>query len=84
MDIETFVRRLNWPEYETLKRAIELGKWPDGRRLAADERELLMSALIAWESRHLPEEQRTGHIERPDCEHAPEEHGDTAPLKWMH
>lgn len=50
--------------YENMRRAIELGKWPDGRSLSAEQRELCMQAVIAWEAKNLPEEQRTGYMEQ--------------------
>ncbi len=47
-----------------LRRAVELGKYPDGRRLDAAERALCMQAIILWEGQHLQAEQRTGYIDR--------------------
>ncbi len=48
----------------SLRRAIELGKFPDGRRLTTDEFGVCMQAVIAWEAQHLPAEQRTAYIDR--------------------
>lgn len=48
--------------------AIEIGKWPDGRRLTPEQRETCMQAVIAWELKHLPEEQRTGYIDKAEKE----------------
>lgn len=48
--------------YANLKEAVELGKWADGRRLTPEQREVCMQAMIAWEQKHLPEEQRTGYM----------------------
>lgn len=53
--------------YENLKLAVEIGKWGDGRKLTAEQKELCMQALIAWESQHLPEDQRTGYMEVQKC-----------------
>ncbi len=49
-----------------LKRAIEIGKWPDGRRLSGEQRNISLQAVIAWEHRHLPEQERTGYIDKGD------------------
>lgn len=49
--------------YARFKRAIETGKWPDGRQLSTEQRSLVMEAMIVYESAKLPEEQRTGFIE---------------------
>ena len=35
-----------------------------GTRLEAGQRELCMQAVIAWEARHLPPDERVGHIDR--------------------
>lgn len=49
---------------ENLKTAVELGRWPDGRKLTSEQLEYCMQAIIAWEQQHLPEDQRTGYIDR--------------------
>ncbi|NNM51616.1 MAG: DUF1315 family protein [Pseudomonadales bacterium] len=48
----------------SLRRAIELGKFPDGRRLTAEESGMCMQVVIAWEVKHLSAEQRTAYIDR--------------------
>ena len=54
--------------YESLKRAVELGKWPDGRVIEKEQRQLCMQALIAWEIKHnIPEDQRIGYIAKDEC-----------------
>ncbi|GAB7532025.1 DUF1315 family protein [Pseudomonas sp. 3A(2025)] len=53
--------------YESLKLAVEIGKWSDGRKLTQEQRELSMQALIAWEVRNLPEDQRTGYMGPQEC-----------------
>lgn len=64
MDYETLIARMDANTCESLKRAIEIGKFPDGRRLTDDQRALCMEAVLTWEIRHLPPEQRTGYIDR--------------------
>ena len=46
--------------YETLKTAVELGKWDDGTRLTAEQLEYCMQAIILYERENLPEHERTG------------------------
>ncbi len=48
--------------YTTIRRAVEIGKWPDGAALHSRQRELCMQAVIAYEQKHLPEQQRSGYI----------------------
>jgi uncharacterized protein len=47
-----------------LKTAVELGKWPDGRRLTPEQLEYSLQAIIAYEQLHLPEAMRVGFIDR--------------------
>lgn len=64
MDYESLIARLDGTTCEALRRAIELGKFPDGRRLTDEQRALCMEAVLAWEMRNLPPEQHTGYIDR--------------------
>jgi len=53
--------------YESLKLAVELGKWADGRKLTTEQKELSLQAVIAWEIQNLPEDQRTGYMGPQEC-----------------
>ena len=53
--------------HQSLKLALEIGKWPDGRKLTLEQKELTLQALIAWETRHLPEDQRIGYMGGQAC-----------------
>lgn len=50
--------------YQSLKRAVELGKWPNGERLSSEQRETCLRAVIAYDQTKLPEHERTGFIDR--------------------
>ena len=54
--------------YQSLKLAVEIGKWPDGRKLTQEQKELSLQAMIAWEQQNLPEDQRTGYMGEQACE----------------
>ena len=42
-----------------------LGKWPDGRKLTPEQREISLEAVIYYENLHnIPEEERTGYLDR--------------------
>lgn len=47
-----------------LKQAIELGKFPDGRVVSREQKELMIEATILYDALKLPEEKRTGFIHR--------------------
>ncbi|MEL0167023.1 MAG: DUF1315 family protein [Pseudomonadaceae bacterium] len=53
--------------YQSLKLAVEIGKWPDGRKLTREQKELCLQAMIAWEQDNLPEEERTGYMGPQAC-----------------
>ncbi|MBD1552307.1 YeaC family protein [Pseudomonas typographi] len=53
--------------YESLKTAVELGKWSDGRKLTQEQKELSLQAVIAWELQNVPEDQRTGYMGPQQC-----------------
>ncbi|AGZ34302.1 DUF1315 domain-containing protein [Pseudomonas sp. SWI6] len=53
--------------YASLKTAVEIGKWSDGRKLTPEQKELSLQAVIAWEMKNLPEEQRTGYMGPQEC-----------------
>ncbi len=48
----------------SFRQAIELGRFPEGRRLVSEELALCIQVVIAWEAVHLPEQQRTAYIDR--------------------
>ncbi len=71
-----------------LKRAIELGKWPDGRRLSDEQTETCLQAVLVWETQHLPEEERTGYIHKAKkdgeaCD-SPHDHHQEQTVKFLH
>lgn len=51
-----------------LKRAVELGKWPDGKRLTPEQLETCMQAVIVWEKQHLPVQEHSGYIHKEQKE----------------
>ena len=53
--------------YQNLKLAVEIGKWPDGRKLTQEQKELTLQALIAWEVQNLPEDERIGYMGPQEC-----------------
>ncbi|SDC05790.1 YeaC family protein [Acinetobacter boissieri] len=67
---------------ERLKTAVEIGKWPNGIALTAEQKQICMHAVMAWEHTHLPAQQRTGYIEKPksaDHSHT----NDDSPIRFV-
>jgi uncharacterized protein YeaC (DUF1315 family) len=64
MTLEQLIKALTPDVYENLKNAVAIGKWPDGRALVNNQRELCMEAIMHYEMTHnVPEDQRVGYIE---------------------
>lgn len=64
MDFEALIQSITPEIYQNLKRAVELGKWPDGTPLTKEQLEMSMQAIIAYDHEHHSEEQRVGFIDR--------------------
>ncbi len=90
MDLKKLLNTITPDIYQNLKTAVELGKWPDGNKLSAEQRQLCMQAVIAYEHKHLPPEEHTGYIppephrfcgDEDGHEH---DHPETEkPIKWV-
>jgi uncharacterized protein YeaC (DUF1315 family) len=65
MTYEELIQQLDPVVYQSLRRSMELGRWPDGRKLTAEQREISMQAVIYYENHNnIPEQERTGYIDR--------------------
>ncbi|MEH6473380.1 MAG: DUF1315 family protein [Halopseudomonas sp.] len=64
MTLDELLQSMTPEIHASMKTAVELGKWADGRRLTAEERENCLQAVIAYDETHLPEDQRVGFIDR--------------------
>jgi len=65
MTYEELIKRLDPNVYGSLRQSIELGKWPDGRKVSPEQRSISLEAVIHYENTHnMPEEERTGYIDR--------------------
>ena len=89
MDFQQIINAITPDIYRNLKQAIEIGKWPDGRPLTAEQRELSMQAVIVYEAKFVDEKERTGYIDRGSKEEGEmcddDKHEDDSPqsLKWL-
>jgi len=76
MKFSDIVKSLTPERYEGLKRAVELGKWHDGRLLTQEERETSLQILIAYDAQHKAEQDRIGYVhteKKTACEHDDDE-----------
>ena len=88
MDFEQLINNITPEIHTALRRAVEVGKWPDGRALTEEQKALCMEAVISYEHRFVEESERVGYIDRgakaegETCGDSSGDTGDTAPLKW--
>jgi uncharacterized protein YeaC (DUF1315 family) len=68
VDYDDMIDSITPETYQTMLRAIETGRWPNGDRLTEAQREHCMAAVIAWGERHLTEKERVGYIDRGEKE----------------
>jgi uncharacterized protein YeaC (DUF1315 family) len=64
MDYQQLIETMTPQIYESLKRSLELGRWPDGKALTPRQRDDAMQAVIAWGEQHLAPIQRVGFIDK--------------------
>lgn len=86
MVIEEVLKVMTPDLYQRFRRAIELGKWPDGKPLSQDQMNTCIQSVIAYEAKHLPPEERTGYIPPKTDACEPEESSgvdDIQPLNWQ-
>lgn len=88
MNIEQMLAVLDENIVNKLRTAVEIGKWENGVALTPEQRQISMQAVLVWESKHLPEEQRTGYIDRgtkedEHCEsHEPAHDDEFKPIRF--
>ncbi len=64
MKYQDLVEQITPELYSTFRRALELGRWPDGREMTPEQRTHCLDAVIAYDQLHHPEEERVGFIDR--------------------
>ena len=67
MDFKQLIEKLDPDIYQRLKRAVEIGKWPDGRVLTDEQKATSMQAVLAYELEHnVPNAERVGFLDTGD------------------
>ncbi|RAR62108.1 MULTISPECIES: YeaC family protein [Halomonadaceae] len=68
MTFDKMVQQMTPAIYDSLKQAVSLRKWPDGRVLSAEQVELCLEAVIKYEAEHgVSPDQRVGYLDRTSC-----------------
>lgn len=68
-NLKALLDKLSPEVYEALKLAVELGKWQNGVRLTREQRETCLQAVIYYDGRHKPQQERVGYIQPVEHEH---------------
>jgi uncharacterized protein YeaC (DUF1315 family) len=65
MTLEDLIRSINPEIYSNLKSAVELGRWPNGKKLTKEQVSLCLEAIFHYEStNNVPDAERVGYIDR--------------------
>ncbi|HAG71149.1 MAG TPA: DUF1315 domain-containing protein [Gammaproteobacteria bacterium] len=65
--LELLLQEITPSVYESLRTAVEIGKWEDGNKLSAEQLENCMQAVILYEAENIPEDDRTGALLNSSC-----------------
>ncbi|HEI8864814.1 YeaC family protein [Serratia sp. AKBS12] len=52
MDVKDLIAAMTPEIYQRLVQAVELGKWPDGVALTAEQKENSLQAVMLWQALH--------------------------------
>jgi uncharacterized protein len=83
MTFDRMIQQMTPDIYQSLKQAVALRKWPDGRLLTPEQTELCLEAVMRYEIEHnVPEDQRVGYLQQQGCGSQEEtDEGDS--IKWV-
>jgi len=82
MDYQQTIDSMSPEIYQRLLRAVELGKWPDGKIVTPEQRAHAMQAIIAWGKSHLSEQDQIGFIDKGRKEGDSCDDPSETPLNW--
>lgn len=84
MKFEDVAKQLDPEIYQRFKTALELGKWPDGRAMTREQKEICLQSVMVYENEHdVPEHERVGYIDR-DKKKRQSDDDDVSPLRVLH
>lgn len=64
MTVDELIKAMTPDVYKSMKSALELSRWPDGRKMESEQKPLCMEALIRYEEMaNIPAEERIGYME---------------------
>lgn len=85
MNFENAAKQLDPELYGRFKKALELGKWPDGRELTREQKEICLQTVIVYENAHdVPDEERVGYVDSARKKKKDDGNSDEMPIKVLH
>ena len=64
MTVDELIKAMTPDVFQNMKGALELSRWPDGRKMDREQKGLCMEALIRYEEMtDMPADQRIGYME---------------------
>ncbi len=83
MQFEEFIASITPEIYANMKLAVEIGRWPDGRVLSSEERDMTLRAVIAYDHKMQAEQDRIGHMDDKCQSQDSDSANETInPLRW--
>jgi uncharacterized protein YeaC (DUF1315 family) len=64
MELDELIGQMTPEVHKNLRRAVEVGKWSDGTPLSQQQKEHSLEAVIAYEEKHMSEQDKVGYIDR--------------------
>jgi len=69
MELNNILDKITPEVYQSLKQAVEIGKWPDGRSLTNEQKEYCLQAIIAYDNLNQENEAlRVGYVDKTKSE----------------
>lgn len=60
--VNNLISNISEEIYQEMKAALELGRWKSQKPLSEQQKAICLQAIIAYEARHLSEQERTAYI----------------------
>jgi uncharacterized protein YeaC (DUF1315 family) len=81
MTVDDLIKAMTPEVFQNMKSALELSRWPDGRKMDSEQKVLCMEALIRYEEMTgMPADQRIGYMEAA-CKSSKEDEVQTLTIK---
>lgn len=81
MTVDELIKAMTPDMFQNMKGALELSRWPDGRKMDGEQKVLCMEALIRYEEMtDMPSDQRIGYMESA-CKSSKEDDTQTLTIK---